>query len=100
LHRFFEADCIQDEESFIISVMARIAGIESAQANLFTRFVYWMTKRKIGRVVVPLKITAHQPRLLRGMGEMEMAQAAVHSVEETLKALAGVKVATMIGCPF
>jgi hypothetical protein len=80
--------------------MARIAGIEAEQANPFTRFVYWMTKRKIGRVITPVKITAHQTRLLRAMGEMEMGQLAMHSVDETLKALAGIKVAKMIGCPF
>jgi hypothetical protein len=80
--------------------MARIAGIEPQQANLFTRFVYWMTKRKLGRVVLPVKITAHQPKLLRGMGEMENAQFAARSVPMTLKELASIKVAMMIGCPF
>lgn len=80
--------------------MARIQGIEPNQANLFTRFVYWMTKRKIGRVVLPLKITAHQTRLLRAMGEMEMGQMAMHTVDQALKCLASVKVATLTGCPF
>jgi len=80
--------------------MARISGIEPAQANLFTRFVYWMTKRKIGRVVVPLKITAHHSRLMRGMVDMETAQAAARTVDMTLKELAGIKTAMLIGCPF
>jgi hypothetical protein len=80
--------------------MPRISGIEPQQASLFTRFVYWMTKRKIGRVVVPIKITAHQTRLLRGYGEMEMAQAAMHTIPKTLNALASIKAATLIGCPF
>ena len=80
--------------------MARIAGIEPNQANLFVRFVYWMTKRKIGRVILPVKITAHQTRLLRAVGEMEVGQLAMHSVDETLKALASIKTAMLIGCPF
>jgi len=80
--------------------MARIPGIEPQQASLFTRFVYWMTKRKIGRVIVPVKITAHQPRLLRGSGEMEMAQMKMQSVPGTLKELASIKTAMLIGCPF
>ena len=80
--------------------MARIAGVENDSAGLFTRFVYWMTRRKAGRVVLPVKITAHQPRLLRAMGEMEMGQAAVHAVDHALKALASIKTATLIGCPF
>lgn len=80
--------------------MARIPGVEPSQANLFTRFAYWMTKRKVGRLILPVKITAHQPRLLRGSGEMDMAQFAVHSVPATLKELASIKTAMLIGCPF
>ena len=80
--------------------MARIAGVEDASAGLFTRFVYWMTRRRLRKVILPVKITAHQPRLLRAMGEMEMGQAAVHSVDAALKALASIKTATLIGCPF
>jgi hypothetical protein len=80
--------------------MPRIAGIEPQQANLFTRFAYWMTKRQIGRLIEPLKVTALQPRLLWASGQMEYAQHKMHSVEETLKVLASIKVATLIGCPF
>ena len=80
--------------------MARITAVESREANLFTRFVYWMTKRKLGRVILPVKITAHHPRLLRGMGEMESAQFAARSVAMTLKELASIKAAMLIGCPF
>jgi hypothetical protein len=80
--------------------MPRIPEVEPSQANLLTRFVYWMTKRSIGRVIVPVKVTAHQPRLLRGVGAMEQAQAAVHSVPQTLKELASIKAAMLVGCPF
>jgi 4-carboxymuconolactone decarboxylase len=80
--------------------MPRLSGIEPSQANLFTRLVYWMTKRQIGRVIQPLKVTAHQGRLLWASGQMELAQLKMHSVDHTLKALAEIKVATLIGCPF
>lgn len=80
--------------------MPRIPAVERSQAGFLTRFVYWMTKRKVGRVILPVKVTAHQPRLLRGMGGMEEAQAAVHSIPETLKELASIKAAMLIGCPF
>jgi alkylhydroperoxidase family enzyme len=59
-----------------------------------------MCKRKIGRIVVPFKVHAHQPRLLRAVGEMEAGQAALRSLDPKLKALAGIKSATLIGCPF
>jgi hypothetical protein len=80
--------------------MARIRGVEAKEAGLFTRFLYWMTKRKIGRVILPFKITAHQPRLLLAVGQMEMGQRALHTLDMKLKALAGIKTATLVGCPF
>jgi len=80
--------------------MARIAGVEPERAGLFVRFVYWMVRRKIGRVVLPIKIAAHHPRLLRSVGEMETGQLAAHSVDAALKSLASLKVAMEIGCPF
>jgi hypothetical protein len=86
--------------------MARIKGSEPQQAGLYTRFVYLMAKRAIAkatgrsRLVEPVTIAAHHPRLLKAYGQMEMGQAAATSVPAKLKALAGIKAATMIGCPF
>lgn len=86
--------------------MARIEGIEPGQASLFTRLVYWLVRRKIGkltgqeRLVGPVKITAHHPRLLRAYGQMEMGQEAAHSVPASLNALASLKVASLVGCPY
>ena len=80
--------------------MARIEGVEARQAGLFVRFAYWLARRKLGRVVAPVKITAHHPRLLRAMAAMEMGQEAARSVEASLKMLAQIKVAMLVGCPF
>ena len=80
--------------------MARIDGVEPERAGLFVRFFYWMVQRKIGRVVLPVKVAAHHPRLLRSLGEMETGQMAAKSVHAGLKSLASVKAAMLIGCPF
>jgi len=80
--------------------VARIRGIEANEAGILTRFLYWMTRRRVGRLIQPSKITAHQPRLLLASGQMEMGQQAVHSVEAKLKVLAEIKAATLVGCPF
>jgi len=80
--------------------MGRTQGVEPQQAGLFVRFVYWMVRRKLGHVVLPIKITAHHPRLLRSLAEMETGQAAAKSVSAGLKSLASVKTAMLIGCPF
>ena len=80
--------------------MARIRSVETNEAGFFTRFLYWMTRRKVGRVIVPSKVTAHVPRLLLATGQMEMGQMAVHTVDAKLKELAAIKAALMVGCPF
>ena len=80
--------------------MARIPGVEANRAGLVTRFLYWMTRRKVGRVIMPFKVTAHQPRLLLAVGGMEMGQQALRTFDAKLKALAEIKAANLVGCPF
>ena len=80
--------------------MPRIPGVEHKDAGMFARFAYWFTKRKFGHVMEGVKIAAHSHPLLRGTGQMEMAQAKLKSVDPVLVALAEIKLATMIGCPF
>lgn len=80
--------------------MARIPGVDRKDASLFTKIAYFMTKRRLGRVIAPIAITAHHPRLLRAQAHMELGQEAAKSVPVSLKMLVQVKVAMMIGCPF
>lgn len=84
--------------------MARISGVDARQqsllSGLFTRIVYAMTKRKVGRVVMPVKITAHHAKLLWGYGQMEQSLFSSKLVNAGLKNLAQLRVATLVGCPF
>jgi hypothetical protein len=84
--------------------MARIRGADPSQqgplSGLFTRIVYWLTKRKLGRVVMPVQIVAHHSRLLWGYGQMEQSLLSSHLVDAALKDLAQLRVATLVGCPF
>ena len=80
--------------------MARIRGVDGKHASPFVRLAYFMTKRRLGRVIMPIRIKAHHPRLLRGYAHMEMAQQAARGVPLSLKALVDVYVARLIGCPF
>lgn len=86
--------------------MARMNGVEPADAGWFTRLVYWFVKREMSkltgqpRLIEPIKITAHHPRLLRAVGQMEGGQAAAKSVPVSLKDLACIKAATLVGCLF
>lgn len=81
--------------------MARIEGVPPERAGLWTRIAYWYIKRSYGRLMEIVKITAHNTRLLRGVGQMETAQKALlKSVDPVLVTLAELKVAMMVGCPF
>jgi hypothetical protein len=86
--------------------MARMKGLEPHEAGWFTRLVYWLVRREVGkitgqsRLVEPIKIAAHHPRLLRALGQMETGQAAARSVAAPLKSLASIKAATLVGCPY
>jgi hypothetical protein len=80
--------------------MARIEGVDGRRAGVFVRVAYWFCRRKVGRVVEPVRLHAHHPRLLRGLAGMEMAQEAARAVDPLLKTLAQIRVAGRIGCPF
>jgi len=84
--------------------MARIRGADSSRqgllSGLFTRIVYSLTRRKVGRIVMPVQVTAHHPKLLWGYGQMEQSLASSHLVDAVLKDLAQLRVATLVGCPF
>lgn len=79
--------------------MARIAGVEGSGSG-FTRLVFHLVKRKLGRVVRPLRIHALQQNILWGYTQMEGAQQAAGRVSARVKKLAQVRTATRIGCPF
>ena len=68
--------------------------------RLFVGAVYYLTKRKVGRVVMPVQVTAHHPKILWGYGQMEQSQLMSKLVDAKLKGLAELRVATLVGCPF
>ena len=80
--------------------MSRIEGVPPKKATWFCRFAYFLTRRRLGRVITPIKVLAHHPRLLRAQAHMELGQEAAGTVPAQLKALVQVKVAMVIGCRF
>jgi hypothetical protein len=71
-----------------------------------TRQIYRFTRRSLRKITgqdrlpEPVKIVAHHPALLRAVGRMEMAQAAAKTIDHKFKVLAGLRAATLTGCPF
>ncbi len=79
--------------------MARIRGVEQG-GSLLARAAFWMTRRKVGKVIRPVRVHALHTRLLTGYGQMEMAQEKARRLPAALKSLVHVRVAMRIGCPF
>jgi hypothetical protein len=84
--------------------MARISGAPSNQGGLLRRMfvglVYSLTRRRLGRVIMPVQVTAHHSKLFWGYVQMERSQMGSKLVDAKLKGLAELRVATLVGCPF
>jgi len=84
--------------------MARISGAPSNQGGLLRRLfvglVYSLTRRRLGRVIMPVQVTAHHSKLFWGYVQMEQSQMGSKLVDGKLKGLAELRVATLVGCPF
>ena len=84
--------------------MARIQGARSDRGGmlrrLFVSLIYYLTKRKVGTVVMPVQVTAHHPHILWGYGQMEQSLLGSKLVSDKVKGLAQLRVATLVGCPF
>ena len=84
--------------------MSRISEVDPGKAGLFkglfARMAFRMSKRKVGKVVVPVKVLAHHPRILWGYGQMDEAVKNSGKVEAALLNLAHLRTAMLIGCVF
>lgn len=84
--------------------MARIAGAPVNRGGplrrLLVGLVYKLTKRRLGRLIMPVQVTAHHPKIFWGYVQMEQAQASAKLIDAKLKGLAELRVATLVGCPF
>ena len=80
--------------------MGRIEGIPESRASWLVRLAYRLARRRVGKVPEPVAVAAHQVWILRGMGAYELALERARLVEAKLKALAAIKAAALVGCPF
>ena len=80
--------------------MSRGIGVPDREAGLRTRIIYWLVKRRLGRIPLGVRIRARGPKLLELSGRMDVHIAKPESVPALLKELAQIKVAVMVGCPF
>jgi hypothetical protein len=84
--------------------MARISGAALKRGGFFNRvfqrIVYSLTRKRLGRVIMPVQVTAHHPKIFWGYVQMEQSLSSSKLVDHKLKGLAELRVATLVGCPF
>lgn len=90
--------------------MARVALLYGRAAGARARVVFWFTGRALSRLagrpahpdrmVEPLRVYAHLPRVLRAYAKLEQATAAAHLLGRRHRALAELKAATMAACAY
>lgn len=84
--------------------MPRIQGAPIHQGGplrrLFVGLVYALTRRRLGRVIMPIQVTAHHSKIFWGYLQMEQSQMSAMLVDPKLKSLVELRVATLVGCPF
>ena len=80
--------------------MSRLEDHANRRPGLLARLVYFVARRKLGRVPQPLKVLVGNGALMMGVGAFETALEKSSHVPERTKALAQIHVAMRVGCPF
>ena len=80
--------------------MARIEGVTARRAGIMQRLAYWYARRRVGKVPEPMAVKAHHPWIFRAYGAYEFALERSRRVDGKVKALASLKAAALVGCPF
>jgi hypothetical protein len=68
--------------------------------GLVARFVLWLARRRLGKQPTSLAIVAHHPQIFQGVSGYEWQLSRSRRVPAKLKALAGLKAAALVGCPY
>ncbi len=88
--------------------MARIATVPAANSGPLLKVAYHFGRRHLGklagrqpeRMLEPMELFAHVPKLLRSYGQLEQATAKLHAVDKRLMNLAELKAATLTQCEY
>jgi hypothetical protein len=82
------------------TTVVRSQGVQDNEAGLLTRIIFWLAKRRLGRVPLGMRVRARDPKLFRNVVRMDLYAVSQGTVPVRLKELAQLKVAMMVGCPF
>jgi alkylhydroperoxidase family enzyme len=76
---------------------ARLPGVRRSR-NPLVSSTFWITRRKYGSTVEPVRVMAHQPLVMLGYGAFELATERAGRVPDRIKALGEMKAAQLAGC--
>ena len=79
--------------------MSRIKGIKTG-GSLLARLTRLGSKFMLGRVVTPVYAMSLSNPVLWGMGQMDLSIEHFKALPKTIRHLAEMRVATVVGCPF
>jgi hypothetical protein len=79
--------------------MARLDGVPQEKASWIIRLLYWIIRRKTGRLADAWRITAYAPSLLGARGILEIFLERSNLTDQRVRKLAELKTAMLIGCP-
>ena len=78
----------------------RIEPVEEKQMSWMLKPLTWMMKRKIGKVVNPIKAWAHRPGITLTMSIFMQSIESSKVTPQTLKRMVCLRAAQMVGCVF
>ena len=78
----------------------RIEGLEENQMSWMLRPLTWMLKRRVGKVVNPVKAWAYRPGITVAMSIFMQSIESSKVTPPTLKRLVCLRAAQMVGCVF
>lgn len=68
--------------------------------GLSGRVADWLTRRRVGRTMVGVRIALHHPRFAAALGAFEQAVDGTDVLDARLRALVNVKAASVVNCSF
>ncbi len=80
--------------------MSRLHGSAPRGLAILHRLANWTSRRRFGKVGEPVSVIARHPWVFRGYAGYELALERARRVEPSLKELAQIKAATLVGCSF
>jgi alkylhydroperoxidase family enzyme len=78
----------------------RLKGLEEHEAPFVARPAYWLSRKMLGKVITPLKVQARRPGIMWFGNLLGTAIEKSGKIELPLRALAQLRTAQLIGCPF